>query len=117
MEPINLLTGLLQHFSPTGHEVDAVDLPGWLHAANGIPGIIWMPLEMLLEQLETAARKFVLLGHIDTVPGEITVRQENDSLFGRGAVDAKGPLASFVVAASMAQITPGLANHCHWRSR
>ncbi len=42
----------------------------------------------------------VLLGHIDTVPGEIAVRIEGDDLVGRGAVDAKGPLAAFVAAAT-----------------
>jgi len=42
----------------------------------------------------------VLLGHIDTVPGEIAVSVENDELVGRGAVDAKGPLAAFVAAAT-----------------
>jgi [amino group carrier protein]-lysine/ornithine hydrolase len=42
----------------------------------------------------------VLLGHIDTVPGEIPVRIERDELVGRGAVDAKGPLAAFVAAAT-----------------
>ena len=42
----------------------------------------------------------VLLGHIDTVPGEIAVRIEDGELVGRGAVDAKGPLAAFVAAAT-----------------
>lgn len=42
----------------------------------------------------------VLLGHIDTVPGDIPVRIEDGELIGRGAVDAKGPLAAFVSAAS-----------------
>lgn len=42
----------------------------------------------------------VLLGHIDTVPGEIDVRVEDGELVGRGAVDAKGPLAAFVAAAT-----------------
>jgi LysW-gamma-L-lysine carboxypeptidase len=42
----------------------------------------------------------VLLGHMDTVPGDIQVRREDDRLYGRGAVDAKGPLAAFVAAAS-----------------
>jgi LysW-gamma-L-lysine carboxypeptidase len=45
-------------------------------------------------------REIVLLGHIDTVPGFIPVRQEGDVLFGRGSVDAKGPLACFVAAVS-----------------
>ena len=42
----------------------------------------------------------MLLGHIDTVPGDIPVRIEDGELVGRGAVDAKGPLAAFVAAAS-----------------
>lgn len=44
----------------------------------------------------------VLLGHIDTVPGAIPVRVEDTAhgpvLYGRGSVDAKGPLATFTVA-------------------
>jgi LysW-gamma-L-lysine carboxypeptidase len=45
-------------------------------------------------------QEIVLLGHIDTVPGVIPVRQEGDILYGRGSVDAKGPLACFVAAVS-----------------
>jgi [amino group carrier protein]-lysine/ornithine hydrolase len=47
-------------------------------------------------------RRVVLLGHIDTVPGHIPVRIEQDELWGRGAVDAKGPLCTFVAAAAAA---------------
>lgn len=51
-----------------------------------------------------AQRLLVLLGHIDTVPGDIPVRIEKidgrDVLFGRGSVDAKGPLSAFVAAAA-----------------
>lgn len=53
-----------------------------------------------------AEREIVLLGHMDTVPGFITVRWDDDNLYGRGAVDAKGPLAAFVLAA--ARVAPTL---------
>ena len=43
-------------------------------------------------------REIILLGHIDTVAGFIPVHREGDILYGRGAVDAKGPLACFVCA-------------------
>ena len=52
----------------------------------------------------SAAKVLVLLGHIDTVPGEIPVRYEETGgglvLHGRGTVDAKGPLVTFVSAAA-----------------
>ncbi|HHX64940.1 MAG TPA: [LysW]-lysine hydrolase [Chloroflexi bacterium] len=47
-------------------------------------------------------KRILLLGHIDTVPGAIPVRQEGSRLYGRGAVDAKGPLTAFMVAAARA---------------
>ncbi|MEK7864153.1 MAG: M20/M25/M40 family metallo-hydrolase, partial [Chloroflexota bacterium] len=51
-------------------------------------------------EIGTGPVHVVLLGHIDTVPGEISVRIDGDELVGRGAVDAKGPLAAFVAAAT-----------------
>ncbi len=53
-------------------------------------------------EIGSGDRHVVLLGHIDTVPGRIPVRIENDVLHGRGAVDAKGPLCTFVAAAALA---------------
>lgn len=47
----------------------------------------------------TAEREIVILGHMDTVPGAVAVRQCDGKLYGRGAVDAKGPLATGLVAA------------------
>ena len=48
---------------------------------------------------EDAPRTLVLLGHIDTVPGKFPVpiesSAEGDVLYGRGSVDAKGPLPTF----------------------
>ncbi|WP_146417675.1 [LysW]-lysine hydrolase [Haloarcula hispanica] len=45
----------------------------------------------------------LLTSHIDTVPGDIPVRveetDEGDVLWGRGSVDAKGPLCAMAVAA------------------
>ncbi|MBX0322561.1 [LysW]-lysine hydrolase [Halomicroarcula sp. F13] len=45
----------------------------------------------------------LLTSHVDTVPGDIPVRieetDEGDVLWGRGSVDAKGPLCSMAVAA------------------
>lgn len=49
-------------------------------------------------------REVVLLGHMDTVPGQIPVRVEEGKLYGRGSVDAKGPLATFIMATAHATL-------------
>lgn len=44
-------------------------------------------------------RLLLFVGHIDTVSGVISVRSEDGELWGRGSVDAKGPLAAAYCAA------------------
>jgi len=58
----------------------------------------------VVARLGRGARHVMVLGHIDTVPGEIPVRIEDNVLFGRGAVDAKGALCAAIAAA--AQLSP-----------
>jgi [amino group carrier protein]-lysine/ornithine hydrolase len=53
-------------------------------------------------------RSIVLLGHIDTVPGEVPVRIESGVLYGRGSVDAKGSIATFTRAVAQVDPTPGV---------
>jgi len=52
-------------------------------------------------------RQLVMLGHMDTVGGVVLVRYEGEGetrkLYGRGSVDAKGPLCTFVLAAEHIQ--------------
>ncbi|WP_329454043.1 M20/M25/M40 family metallo-hydrolase [Streptomyces sp. NBC_01497] len=59
---------------------------------------------------ETPARPgphIMLLGHMDTVPGAVPVRREGDRLYGRGSVDAKGPLAAMIRAVAAHRDFPG----------
>ncbi len=59
----------------------------------------------------SATKHLVLLGHIDTVPGAIPPRIEGDVLHGRGSVDAKGPLAAMLIAASRAALPDCMCVH------
>ena len=52
-------------------------------------------------------QEILLLGHIDTVPGTIPVVLRDGKLYGRGSVDAKGSLATFVAAGSRIELQPG----------
>lgn len=50
--------------------------------------------------------EIMLMGHMDTVDGHVPIRLEDDKLYGRGAVDAKGSLAALICAAALAQPLP-----------
>lgn len=51
--------------------------------------------------------EIILLGHIDTFPGNPPVCREGDVLYGRGSVDAKSPLATFTAAVSQVAVPDG----------
>ncbi|MEJ5241468.1 MAG: M20/M25/M40 family metallo-hydrolase [Anaerolineales bacterium] len=99
-DDLGTLLGLLEHYSPTGQEARAVD---WLLDRMQALGFEVEKDEAgnAIGTLGAGPRQVLLLGHIDTVPGEIAVRivddpQQGPLLFGRGAADAKAPLACFV---------------------
>ncbi len=103
---VELIRGLVAVPSLSRHEAQAA---AWLVAqmrANGYERAFVDEAGNAVGELgdPSAPRTIVLLGHIDTVPGNIPVRiepsPEGDLLFGRGSVDAKGPLASFVCGAA-----------------
>ncbi|RLG20015.1 acetyl-lysine deacetylase, partial [Candidatus Micrarchaeota archaeon] len=48
----------------------------------------------------------LLIGHIDTVHGELPVKNDGETIYGRGACDAKGPLAVLVMAAALSENLP-----------
>jgi len=97
MNPVELLQGLVQIYSPSTQErvaseylvaqMDALGLRAFVDDAGSAVGI-----------LGEGARDVVLLGHIDTFHGYILPHIEDGKLYGRGAVDAKGCLATFVSA-------------------
>lgn len=101
------LIGLVRQFSPSGSEQDATT---WLTArmkALGFNDAFRDEAGNAVGVMGEGPRQVVLLGHIDTVPGEIPVRVEDGFLYGRGSVDAKGPLACFVDAVAAAGALPG----------
>lgn len=101
------LTGLVERFSPTHYEAEAV---AWLVGRMLSLGFTSARADEAGNAVGTIGdgpNQIVLLGHIDTVPGKIPVRVENGILHGRGSVDAKGPLAAFVDAAAQTGAVPG----------
>ena len=101
MDPIALLTRMVEIPSLSGEESAlAAFLVEAMRAR--VSGAETMPPATPSASSATGRAEIVLLGHMDTVPGVIPVRVEDGSLYGRGSVDAKGPLAAFIVAATEA---------------
>ncbi|MEN3608980.1 M20/M25/M40 family metallo-hydrolase [Plantactinospora sp. ZYX-F-223] len=100
--PVDLLTDLVAIPSPSyaEHEVAAC-LVGHMHrlgfaahldAAGNAVGVLD----------RGPGPSVLLLGHIDTVPGGPSLRVTADAVHGRGAVDAKGPMAALTCGAARA---------------
>lgn len=103
-----LLLELVSRYSPSFHEAQAVQyFVGWMQdhgfdahidAAGSAVGIVGR---------QDAPRTLMLLGHIDTFPGELPVFIRDGNLYGRGSVDAKGCLCAFAEAAASASLSAG----------
>jgi [amino group carrier protein]-lysine/ornithine hydrolase len=94
------LIGLVRRYSPSGSEHEAahwlVERMRQLHFTQSFVDETGNAIGVM----GNGPKQVILLGHIDTVPGEIPVRVDEEILYGRGSVDAKGPLACFTDAAA-----------------
>lgn len=106
------LFGLIKNYSPSGQELEAVN---WLikHMHElGFTRTIVDQAGNAIGIMGEGEVQIILLGHIDTVPGEIPVKivdtPESVNLYGRGTVDAKGSLAAFVDAVAGLGPVPGI---------
>ena len=96
---VQLLTNLLGIYSPSGKEdeignflAEEMVKLGFEVGKDGVGNIIGVVGE--------GKPVILLCGHMDTVAGHIPLRVTQDKIYARGAVDAKGPLAAMVMAAS-----------------
>src|SRR5574337_823741 len=106
MDPVLLLQKMLEIPSLSGEEgplaaflvgtMRSLGFQAFIDEAGNAAGI-----------LGDGPKEIVLLGHMDTVPGVVPVRIENGKLYGRGSVDAKGPLATFIAATAKVGKLPG----------
>lgn len=98
------LRGLVAIPSPSGAEQRVA---GWL--ADRMTALGYRTridaVGNVVGEIGTGRTTIMFVGHIDTVPGDLPVRESGGLLFGRGTVDAKGPLAAMVHAGTRAALT------------
>src|SRR5262245_60268908 len=107
MSDFETLIGLVSQYSPSGQERAAVE---WLVArmkSLGYADAFIDEAGNAVGMMGQGPKQVVLLGHIDTVPGKIDVCENDGILYGRGSVDAKGPLACFVDAVAKVGVKEG----------
>jgi LysW-gamma-L-lysine carboxypeptidase len=105
-QAVQLLTNLLGIYSPSGKEeeianflVEEMEKLGFRVRKDAIGNVIG--------EIGQGEPTILLCGHMDTVAGHIPLRVEKDKIYARGAVDAKGPLAATVIAATKVAKQPG----------
>ena len=104
-QAIRLLTNLLGIYSPSGKEEDignflAEEMTklGLQVGKDNVGNVIGVVGE--------GSPVILLCGHMDTVAGHVPLRVEENKIYARGAVDAKGPLAAMVMAAALVGKNP-----------
>ncbi|MBZ0302127.1 MAG: [LysW]-lysine hydrolase [Anaerolineae bacterium] len=97
-----LLENLVSAHSPSYQEGGAVRvLVDWMNA-HGYDRAFIDEAGNAVGIIGQGDQEVVLLGHIDTFPGDLPVYRDGRLLYGRGSVDAKGPLATFAAAGARA---------------
>ena len=98
-EAVDLLREMLKVYSPSGREteiggllLDEMARHGFASCADSAGNAVG--------EFGHGEPVIMLCGHMDTVAGRIPVKMEGARLYGRGAVDAKAPLAALLMAAT-----------------
>ncbi|MFD0661164.1 M20/M25/M40 family metallo-hydrolase [Thermocatellispora tengchongensis] len=92
---LELPARMVELASVSGDERELAEyLAGWC-AAHGIDAHI-DPAGNLVATRGSGPRRLLLLGHMDTVPHLWPARWDDETITGRGCVDAKGSLAAFL---------------------
>ena len=97
----DFLLDLIKAYSPTGSEEKAVKVLYNYALSLGFSNVIIDDVGNLIAEIGYGNKSIALIGHIDTVPGELPVQFDGYKVTGRGAVDAKGPLVAMFVGASL----------------
>ncbi len=98
-DELEFYRGLVERYSPSKKEEPARD-----YLVNRLPEL-GFDVEVdevgnVVARSEGDGDEVLLTSHMDTVRGKIPVRVEGGKLYGRGSVDAKGPLAAMCLAAA-----------------
>jgi LysW-gamma-L-lysine carboxypeptidase len=99
LTPATVLRRMVEMYSPTGAEDEVADYVVRVARRMGLAAHR-DEAGNAVAVAGDAGPTVLMLGHLDTVPGRLPVRERDGVLYGRGAVDAKGALAAMLFAAA-----------------
>ncbi len=96
-----LILDLVSEYTPPGHEYKlAPIIRGWADEL-GYDEFYTDEVGNIFLRYGSHGRTILLASHLDTVPGKVDVKVVQDTVYGRGVIDAKGPLTAFIVGAAL----------------
>jgi len=104
---VKTLERALKFYTPSLHEKSLADFLATVCEDLGFRDIHTDDVGNIIATKGSGSPKIMLCGHMDTVPGRIKVRKEENYLFGRGSSDAKGPLIAMLFAAASVEENNG----------
>jgi len=104
---VKTLERALKLYTPSLREKSLADLLATVCEDLGFRDIHTDDVGNIIATKGSGSPKIMLCGHMDTVPGRIRVRKEDDYIFGRGSSDAKGPLIAMLFAAASVEENNG----------
>lgn len=97
---IQLLLDSLKVYSPSTKEAAQSALLQRRMRELGFRSVRTDPAGNAIGEVGSGKPHLLLCGHMDTVPGFITVVRKGDKIYGRGAADAKSPMCAMISAAA-----------------
>jgi LysW-gamma-L-lysine carboxypeptidase len=101
-EAVDLLHRMVAIASPSGQESELADFLAARMSDLGLRSRIDEAGNVIGEIGTGSGPTIAMVGHLDTVDDPIETRLTDSRLYGRGSVDAKGPLAAMLVTAATA---------------
>jgi [amino group carrier protein]-lysine/ornithine hydrolase len=108
MHPKDFLHKIVSIYSPSGREEEVVQYIADESKKLGFDKTEVDHFHNVILEIGHGKKEIILLGHIDTVKPFLPVQIEDNKLYGRGSVDAKGAFTAFVFAALA--VAPKLKN-------
>ncbi len=95
-----MLEKALRLYTPSKHETPMAEFLAERCDELGFTDIRIDEVGNVIAKKGTGSPRVMLCGHMDVVPGKVPVRIIGDSMYGRGASDAKAPLMAMLFAAA-----------------